>query len=62
MVVLAKARPSPSLDIGELSRAMDELDHRIRRELPFVAEVFIDVTAHGAGKKQRPARRPSDGR
>ena len=45
VVVLAKARPSPSLDIAELSHAMDELDHRIRRELPFVAEVFIDVTA-----------------
>jgi cation diffusion facilitator family transporter len=50
VVVLAKARPSPDLRIDELTRAMDELDHRLRRELPFVAEVFIDVTAYGAGK------------
>src|SRR5262249_54935501 len=48
VVVLGKARPLPTLRIDELSRAMDELDHRIRRELPLVAEVFIDVTAHGA--------------
>ncbi len=50
VVVLAKARPSPSLEIAGLSLAMDELDHRIRRELPFVADVFVDVTAYGAGK------------
>src|SRR5262245_6919663 len=46
VVVLAKARPAPALKIAELTRAMDELDRRIRRELPLVAEVFIDVTAH----------------
>ena len=44
VIVLAKARPSPSMDIKALGRAMDELDRKIRRELPFVAEVFIDVT------------------
>jgi cation diffusion facilitator family transporter len=46
VIVVAKARPSASLNIEQLSRAMDDLDHRIRRELPFVADVFIDVTAH----------------
>ena len=51
VVVLAKARPSPSLGIAGFAAAMDELDHRIRRELPFVAEVFVDATAYGAGKK-----------
>jgi divalent metal cation (Fe/Co/Zn/Cd) transporter len=50
VVVLAKARPNPALEISELTRAMDELDRRIRQDLPFVAEVFIDVTAYGAGK------------
>jgi len=54
VIVLAKARPSPSLDIKELGRAMDELDRKIRHALPFVAEVFIDVTATepdlGAGR------------
>ena len=44
VIVLAKARPSPSMDIKELGHAMDELDRKIRRALPFVAEVFIDVT------------------
>jgi cation diffusion facilitator family transporter len=44
VVVLAKARPSPKLQIDELGRAMDELDRKIRKALPFVADVFIDVT------------------
>ena len=37
----------------QLSRAMDDLDHRIRRELPFVADVFIDVTAYRADENSR---------
>jgi len=49
VVVLAKARPSPKLQIDELGRAMDELDQKIRAALPFVADVFIDVT--GAPQK-----------
>jgi cation diffusion facilitator family transporter len=44
VIVLAKVRPSPSMDIKELGRAMDELDGKIRRALPVVADVFIDVT------------------
>jgi len=46
VVVLAKARPSPKLQIDELGRAMDELDRKIRKALPFVADVFIDVTGN----------------
>lgn len=49
VIVLAKARPSPNLGIEELCRAMDELDRRIRRTLPFVADVFVDVTGAEAG-------------
>jgi len=45
VIVVAKARPSAKLDIEQLGRAMDDLDHRIRQALPFVADVFIDVTA-----------------
>jgi cation diffusion facilitator family transporter len=56
VVVVAKARPSPSLEIGELTRAMDALDARIRQELPLVADVFIDVTAYGAGRAARGGR------
>jgi hypothetical protein len=36
------------LRADELARAMDELDHKIRLALPFVAEVYLDVTAHRA--------------
>ena len=48
VIVVAKARPSAKLDIEQLGRAMDDLDHRIRQALPFVADVFIDVTAYRA--------------
>jgi divalent metal cation (Fe/Co/Zn/Cd) transporter len=45
VIVVAKVHPAPSLNIEQLTRAMDDLDHRIRRALPLVADVFIDVTA-----------------
>jgi cation diffusion facilitator family transporter len=48
VVVVAKVRPSPRLNIEQLTRAMDDLDHRIRHALPLVADVFIDVTAFRA--------------
>ena len=44
-IVVAKVRPSARLDIDRLGRSMDELDRRIRDALPYVADVFIDVTA-----------------
>ena len=47
-VVVAKVRPSPSLSIERLAKAMDDLDRRIRLALPLVADVYIDVTAHRA--------------
>jgi cation diffusion facilitator family transporter len=43
-IVVAKIRPSRALNIDRLSRAMDDLDRRIREALPYVADVFIDVT------------------
>jgi cation diffusion facilitator family transporter len=48
VIVAAKVRPSTSLDSAGLTRAMDDLDHRIREALPYVADVFIDVTARRA--------------
>ena len=54
VIVFAKARPSPRLDIEELGPAMDELDRRIRQAFPFVADVFIDVT----GAEPRPGVEP----
>ena len=53
VIVVAKVHPSPHRNIEQLSRAMDDLDHRIRNELPFVADVFIDVTATRAERSSR---------
>jgi cation diffusion facilitator family transporter len=44
VIVFAKVHPSLQLNIDELSRAMDDLDHTIRSRFPLVADVFIDVT------------------
>src|SRR5438132_1558495 len=38
VIVAAKVHPSASVDVEGLSRAMDDLDHKIRRALPFVAD------------------------
>ena len=43
--------------IEQLSRAMDDLDHKIRRELPFVADVFVDVTAYRAEENSRKGKK-----
>jgi cation diffusion facilitator family transporter len=48
VVVAAKVHPASRLTADELARAMDELDHKIRLALPYVAEVYLDVTAHRA--------------
>jgi divalent metal cation (Fe/Co/Zn/Cd) transporter len=46
VIVAAKVRPSPKLSVAELARAMDDLDHTLRRESPFVADVYVDVTTY----------------
>lgn len=46
VVVMAKVHPSADMNIEQLGRAMDNLDRKIRAAMPFVADVFIDVTAH----------------
>ena len=46
VIVAAKVRPSSHLTVEKLGRAMDDLDHALRETSPFVADVFIDVTAH----------------
>jgi cation diffusion facilitator family transporter len=45
VVVAAKIHPAAHMNIENLMRAMDDLDHKIRLALPFVADVFIDITA-----------------
>ena len=48
VMVLAQVHPVESLSIEELTRSMDDLDERIRQELPLVADIFIDITTfHG---------------
>jgi len=45
VVVLAKVRPSGTThDTRRLGPLMDELDRKIREALPYVADVYIDVT------------------
>ena len=53
VVVMAKVHPSPRLNIEQLTQAMDDLDGRIRLALPFVADVFIDVTANRSDVNSR---------
>jgi cation diffusion facilitator family transporter len=48
VLVMAKVHPSAHMTIDELAHAMDELDERIRGALPYVADVFIDLTATSA--------------
>jgi len=40
--------PAPGQTADELAIALDGIDHAWRRELPEVAEVFIDLTSHRA--------------
>jgi cation diffusion facilitator family transporter len=53
VIVAAKVRPSPRLTAEQLGRAMDDLDHALRETSPYVADVFIDVTAHHASELSR---------
>jgi len=53
VIVSAKVRPSPRLTVEQLGRAMDNLDQALRETSPFVADVFIDVTAHHASEFSR---------
>ncbi|MEO8430849.1 MAG: cation diffusion facilitator family transporter [Acidobacteriota bacterium] len=48
VIVAAKVHPASGLAAEQLTRAMDELDRRLRASLPLVADVFIDVTASRA--------------
>lgn len=48
VIVAAKVRPSPRLSGEELIRAIDDLDRALRDASPFVADVYLDVTAHKA--------------
>jgi divalent metal cation (Fe/Co/Zn/Cd) transporter len=53
VVVMAKVRPSAKMNIEKLTQAMDDLDRKIRQELPVVADVFIDTTTNRAQEHSR---------
>jgi len=63
VVVIGKARPARGLDIERLARAMDALDAKIRQALPFVADVYIDVTGtdRRAGEGRERTERAGEG-
>ena len=48
VIVASKIRPSARLTAEELSQAMDNVDQKLRKASPFVADVYIDVTSHRA--------------
>jgi divalent metal cation (Fe/Co/Zn/Cd) transporter len=71
-ILAAKVHPRPGQTGADLGRLLDDLDRRLRDELPEIGEVFIDVTAHrrppevaplpAAEKHELPAmRRPPSG-
>jgi cation diffusion facilitator family transporter len=49
VIVAAKVHPAPGRTADELASALDGIDRALRKELPEVAEVFIDLTSHRAG-------------
>ena len=48
-ILAAKVHPDSDLSAPQLASAMDELDSRLRAELPEIGEVFIDITNHREG-------------
>lgn len=45
-ILAAKVHPAPGQTADQLASALDEVDRRLRDELPEIAEVFVDVTSH----------------
>jgi cation diffusion facilitator family transporter len=48
VVLAAKVHPAAALSADQLASSMDQLDTRLRSELPEIGEVFIDVTQHSS--------------
>jgi cation diffusion facilitator family transporter len=45
-ILTARVHPTAGCSGERLAELLDELDQRLRRELPEIGEVFIDITAH----------------
>jgi len=48
VIVAAKVHPAPGQTADQLASALDSINHTLRKELPEVGEVFIDLTSHRA--------------
>ena len=46
VVLAAKVHPADGMTVAQFAREMDEIDARLRAELPEIGEVFIDATSH----------------
>lgn len=57
VILMAKVHPAAATSGDQLARLLDQLDQRLRRELPEIGEVFIDITAHPARTDPRPVDR-----
>jgi GMP synthase PP-ATPase subunit len=45
-LVTARDHPAAGWSGEQLAQLLDELDKRLRRELPQIGEIFIDITSH----------------
>jgi cation diffusion facilitator family transporter len=61
VILTAKVHPAPARSSEQLAEHLDEVDVRLRRELPEIAEVFIDITAHLRTSESREVASASDG-
>lgn len=52
-IVAAKIHPAAGMNIGEVTRAMDDLDRKLRAESPLVADVYLDLTTQRADETAR---------
>ena len=46
VVIVARIHPKTSMDIEELTRALDDLDQKLRDASPYVADVYLDLTSY----------------
>jgi cation diffusion facilitator family transporter len=60
VIVMAKVHPSSRMNIEQLGRAMDDLDHRVRLAMPFVADVYIDITASRGQRDPKKGRKEKE--
>jgi cation diffusion facilitator family transporter len=61
VILTAKVHPAAGQSSEQLAAHLDKIDARLRSELPEIAEVFIDVTAHLRTSETRAVASPTHG-